>query len=155
MMEHGEGNALENGKRGVQKFMRRSTKKSVPEVWCMAKSSENEAKTDSWQGLCQGCCAYCDKRPCSLRVCTQSTKEDLCYWRASLFEWLMSRISEKARMETYKRRRIESYLKEGYRPNDNTWEGNRLKEWKEKYPDVYEEIYKKICKSTLEKTLLS
>lgn len=116
------------------------------EFWCTAKGKDNQALEKSWQGICPGCCVYCRKKSCSLRTCELQKKNYLCCWRASPVEWMMGRLSEKAKRETYARRRYEHYLKLGFFPEDGTWEGECLKRFKEKYPDVYEEIYKKICK---------
>lgn len=105
---------------------------SGKEVWCAAKSPRNEGG-EKWKGDCRKCCRHCEGKPCDLRVCYMGEKDDLCAHKCSPSEWMMGRIDESAREETYQRRRVEFWLKRGFKEGDGSWEGQAIKDLRKKY----------------------
>ena len=109
----------------------------------MSKGRNNKGKGEGWRN-CSKCCAFCSDSSCKDRVCV--TKSDLegifCSWMCSPSEWLLGKIDDKARRDIYNMRRYEHWLSEGFRPNDYSWEGNKLALLQETNPEAYEEAFK-------------
>jgi len=99
---------------------------------CACKHSENESRTARWNGICIGCCSFC-KAHCPTRTCEGRTREDLCCWRRTLLEWMLGRIDENAHQESYQRRRVEYYLRQGFKEGDGTWEGELIKKLRKRF----------------------
>jgi len=98
---------------------------------CACKHPEN-AGGRMWSGVCVGCCSFCKEKKCRYRSCDRSRK-DLCTWRRGISEWLLGRIDGNADRESYQRRRVEHYLRQGYKEGDGTWEGNVIRHMRERY----------------------
>ena len=98
---------------------------------CACKHLENHGGK-KWSGVCVGCCSYCPRICCDFRTCNRDII-DLCTWRRTLTEWLLGRIDENADKESYQRRRVEYYLRQGHREGDGSWEGDFIRRMREKY----------------------
>lgn len=113
----------------------------MKEIWCTQKSPENLSAIRGWKGECPKCCVFCEKKNCSLRVCS-IPREHPCTWRRSPSEWMMGRLEEKADAFYTHLRRYEYYLKKGFRAMDGTWEGEKLERFRKENPKLYKEISK-------------
>ena len=95
-------------------------------VWCIQKGSKNPYT--HWNGVCRGCCAFCEKRDdCPHRTCNlQRRDKPICFYRCSPAEWMMGKLDEKIRKKLYFQRQLELWRKDGHKAGDGSWEGEMM-----------------------------
>ena len=103
------------------------------DVWCAQKGIDNPYT--HWNGVCRGCCVFCeDWGNCRFRTChTEKIGKPTCYHRCSPSEWMMGKIDDKAKRRRYKRRQVETWLRDGKREGDGSWEGKMITRIRERY----------------------